>query len=86
MMRPHTRTVIDQLLPRARVFRLTGRSAFACKKPGSRNSYKADIPAVSDDALRGGLERARQLLGNTLHGAGADTDFAGDLQDALTGS
>ena len=50
---------------------------------------KADMPqrpSLSDDALRGGLERARQLPGNTLHGAGADTDFAGDLQDALTGS
>jgi hypothetical protein len=34
--------------------------------------------------LCGGVERARHLLSNALHGAGAYAEFAGNLVDAFT--
>ena len=43
------------------------------------------MTGLSGDALRGDFERADHLLRNALHGAVADSNFASNFDNALTG-
>jgi hypothetical protein len=77
-----------QWQPLATTRSLTGRAlkrSTATGRLGSGGEAKRHCECLSGDALRGDDERAAHLIRNTLHGAIAYANFAGDFDDAHAG-